>query len=91
MTGAVIVTKGRYQRPQDKYNPHMMGEKPLYIHITGLCFTLSLSLSFTVFFSPLWDVDCCAHKKSFNTAIPVRSLGPYMRVHYCTYIVHILV
>ena len=26
-----------------------------------------------------------------NTAIPVRSLGPYMRVHYCTYIVHILV
>ena len=37
------------------------------------------------------DVDCCAHKKSFNTAIPVRSLGPYMRVHYCTYIVHILV
>ena len=32
------------------------------------------------------DVDCCAHKKSFNTAIPVRSLGPYMRVHYCTYI-----
>ena len=37
------------------------------------------------------DVDCCAHKKSFNTAIPVRSLGPYMYVHYCTYIVHILV
>ena len=37
------------------------------------------------------DVDCCAHKKSFDTAIPVRSLGPYMRVHYCTYIVHILV
>ena len=33
----------------------------------------------------------CAHKKSFNTAIPVRSLGPYMCVHYCTYIVHILV
>ena len=33
----------------------------------------------------------CAHKKSFNTAIPVRSLGPYMYVHYCTYIVHILV
>ena len=28
----------------------------------------------------------CAHKKSFNTAIPVRSLGPYMYVHYCTYI-----
>ena len=27
----------------------------------------------------------CAHKKSFNTAIPVRSLGPYMYVHYCTY------
>ena len=27
----------------------------------------------------------CAHKKSFNTAIPVRSLGPYMCVHYCTY------
>ena len=24
----------------------------------------------------------CAHKKSFNTAIPVRSLGPYMYVHY---------
>ena len=23
----------------------------------------------------------CAHKKSFNTAIPVRSLGPYMYVH----------
>ena len=37
------------------------------------------------------DVDCCAHKKSFNTAIPVRNLGPYMRVHYCTDIVHILV
>ena len=37
------------------------------------------------------DVVSCAHKKSFNTAIPVRSLGPYMRVHYCTYIVHILV
>ena len=33
----------------------------------------------------------CAHKKSFNTAIPVRSLGPYMHVHYCTCIVHILV
>ena len=33
----------------------------------------------------------CAHKKSFNTAIPVRSLGPYMRVNYCTCIVHILV
>ena len=33
----------------------------------------------------------CAHKKSFNTAIPVRSLRPYMSVHYCTYIVHILV
>ena len=33
----------------------------------------------------------CAHKKSFNTAIPVRSLGHYMCVHYtllythCTY------
>ena len=33
----------------------------------------------------------CAHKNSFNTAIPVRSLGPYMYVHYCTCIVHILV
>ena len=33
----------------------------------------------------------CAHKKSFNTAISVRSLGPYMYVHYCTCIVHILV
>ena len=33
----------------------------------------------------------CAHKKSFNTAIPVRSLGPYIYVHYCTCIVHILV
>ena len=33
----------------------------------------------------------CAHKKSFNTAIPIRSLGPYMYVHYCTCIVHILV
>ena len=33
----------------------------------------------------------CAHKKSFNTAIPVGSLGPYMYVHYCTCIVHILV
>ena len=33
----------------------------------------------------------CAHKKSFNTAIPVRSLGPYMYVHYCTCIAHILV
>ena len=33
----------------------------------------------------------CAHKKSFNAAIPVRSLGPYMYVHYCTCIVHILV
>ena len=33
----------------------------------------------------------CAHKKSFNTAIPVRSLGPYMYVHYCTCIVHVLV
>ena len=33
----------------------------------------------------------CAHKKSFNTAIPVRSLGPYMYVHFCTCIVHILV
>ena len=33
----------------------------------------------------------CAHKKSFNTEIPVRSLGPYMCVHYCTFIVHILV
>ena len=33
----------------------------------------------------------CAHKKSFNTAIPVRSLGPYMYVHYCTCIVHMLV
>ena len=32
----------------------------------------------------------CAHKKSFNTAIPVRSLGPYMYVHYCTCIVHFL-
>ena len=30
-------------------------------------------------------------QKSFSTAIPVRSLGPYMYVHYCTYIVHILV
>ena len=25
-----------------------------------------------------------SHKKFFNTAIPVRSLGPYMCVHYCT-------
>ena len=33
----------------------------------------------------------CAHKKSFNTAIPVRSLGPYIYVHYCTCIVHFLV
>ena len=33
----------------------------------------------------------CAHKKSFNTAIPVRSLGPYMYVHYFTCIIHILV
>ena len=33
----------------------------------------------------------CVHKKSFNTAIPVRSLGPYMYVHYCTCIVHVLV
>ena len=33
----------------------------------------------------------CAHKKSFNTAIPVRSPGPYMYIHYCTCIVHILV
>ena len=33
----------------------------------------------------------CAHKRSFNTAIPVRNLGPYMYVHYCTCIVHILV
>ena len=33
----------------------------------------------------------CAHKKSFNTAIPVRSLGPYTYVHYCICIVHILV
>ena len=33
----------------------------------------------------------CAHKKSFNTAIPVRSLGPYMYANYCTCIVHILV
>ena len=33
----------------------------------------------------------CAHKKSFKTAIPVRSLGPYIYVHYCTCIVHILV
>ena len=33
----------------------------------------------------------CAHEKSFNTAIPVRSLGPYMYVYYCTCIVHILV
>ena len=33
----------------------------------------------------------CAHKKSFNTAIPVRSLRPYMYVHYCTCVVHILV
>ena len=33
----------------------------------------------------------CEHKKSFNTAIPVRSLGPYMYVHYCTCILHILV
>ena len=31
----------------------------------------------------------CAHKKPFNTAIPVRSLGPYIIVHYI--IVHILV
>ena len=29
----------------------------------------------------------CAHKKSFNTAIPVRSLGPYMCVHYCMSVV----
>ena len=33
----------------------------------------------------------CAHKKSFNIAIPIRSLGPYMYVHYFTCIVHILV
>ena len=33
----------------------------------------------------------CAHKKSFNTVIPVRSLGPYMYVDYCTCTVHILV
>ena len=30
----------------------------------------------------------CAHKKSFNTAIPVRSLGPYMYVQYCTMYMH---
>ena len=32
-----------------------------------------------------------AHKKSFSTATPFRSLGPYMYVHYCTCTVHILV
>ena len=56
--------------------------KPYSVSIVLLIF-LSLSLSLSLFL-------CCAHKKSFNTAIPVRSLGPYMRVHYCTDIVHIL-
>ena len=33
----------------------------------------------------------CAHRGSFSTAVPVGGLGPYMYVHYCTCIVHILV
>ena len=60
-----------------------------------LLFSLSRSLSFYRSLShSCLSLGCgllCAHKKSFNTAIPVTSLGPYMYVHYCTYIVHILV
>ena len=71
-----------------------------------ISFSLSLSLSLSLVFKILssfvrdssyhdmYYKGCgllCAHKKSFNTAIPVRSLGPYTYVHYCTCIVHILV
>ena len=61
-----------------------------------LSFYLPLSISpflslLSLFFFSLSVRLLCAHKKSFNTAIPVRSLGPYMYVHYCTCIVHILV
>ena len=68
----------------------------LYFYYVPMHCTYSILFTFqifllTSFFDYLsFDVDCCAHKKSFNTAIPVRSLGPYMRVHYCTFFVHIL-
>ena len=53
-------------------------------------FTLSASPSLSPSVSLSHDMyykGCgllCAYKKSFNTAIPARSLGPYMYVHYCT-------
>ena len=66
--------------------PHLSFFLSLEPRSLFISFSLTLSLICTI-----RDVDCCAHKKSFNTVIPVRSLGPYMRVHYCTYIAHILV
>ena len=53
---------------------------PRYTHIHYLSFSLHT-----------YSISLLKDKKSFNTAIPVRSLGPYMCIHYCTYIVHILV
>ena len=70
--------------------------KNICLHAVSLAHSFALSLSF-VRDSSYHDTcykGCgllCAHKKSFSTAIPVRSLGPYMYVHYCTCIVHILV
>ena len=62
--------------------------------IFKLSFQIVSSFVRDSFYHDMYYKGCgllCAHKKSFNTAIPVRSLGPYICLHYCTYIVHILV
>ena len=74
----------------------------LYFYYTTMIIYILYYLVFKIFSSFVRDSSyhnmyykgcglLCAHKKSFNTAIPVRSLGPYMNVHYCTCIVHVLV
>ena len=74
----------------------------LYFYYTTIIIYILYYLVFKTLSSFVRDSSChnmyykgcgllCAHKKSFNTAIPVRSLGPYMYVHYCTCIIHILV
>ena len=70
---------------------------PIIIYISyyfNLVFKFLLSLVRDSSYHDMYYKGCqllCTHKKSFNTAIPVRSLGPYMYVHYCTCIVHIVV
>ena len=60
------------------------------LHILVWTYLFRLT-SFFDYLSFMWIVFKTSTIKDFNTAIPVRSLGPYMYVHYCTCILHILV